>query len=84
MWLAGHEHDHMVQPIGYLDMLQAGELRMEERSNATILLGEFDEHTNVGNVTAHSWFPEGGQSIRYSGMMERRKNSILFRGMRFG
>lgn len=59
LWLAGHEHDHMVQPIGYLDMLQAGELRMEERSNATILLGEFDEHTNVGNVTAHSWFPEG-------------------------
>ena len=59
LWLAGHEHDHMVQPIGYLDMLQAGELRMEENTNATVLIGEFDEQTNTGNVTAYSWFPEG-------------------------
>lgn len=59
LWLAGHEHDHMVQPIGYLDMLQAGELRMEENTNATVLIGEFNKQTNTGNVTAHSWFPEG-------------------------
>lgn len=59
LWLAGHEHDHMVQQVGYFHMLQAGELRMEERANATVLLGEFDDNTNEGNVTAHSWFPEG-------------------------
>ena len=59
LWLAGHEHDHMVQKVGYFHMLQAGELRMEERTNATVLLGEFDDNTNAGNVTAHSWFPEG-------------------------
>lgn len=59
LWLAGHEHDHMVQPIGYLHMLQAGELRMEENTNATVLIGEYDKQTNTGNVTAHSWFPEG-------------------------
>lgn len=59
IWLAGHEHDHMVQPIGYFDSIQAGELRMEERTNATFLLGEFDERTNTGYVTAYTWFAEG-------------------------
>lgn len=59
LWLAGHEHDHMVQPIGYLDMLQAGELRMEENTHATVLIGEFDRQSNTGNITAHSWFTEG-------------------------
>ena len=59
LWLAGHEHDHMVHPVDYFDSLQAGELRTEERTNATVLVGEYDETTNTGNVTAYTWFPEG-------------------------
>ena len=59
LWLAGHEHDHMVHPLDYLNSFQAGELRMEERTNATILLGTFDEKINSGYVTAYTWFPEG-------------------------
>lgn len=59
LWLAGHEHDHMVHPVDYFDSLQAGELRMEERTNATVLIGEYDEATNTGHVVAYTWFPEG-------------------------
>ena len=59
LWLAGHEHDHMAHPVDYFDSLQAGELRMEERSNATVLVGEYDDKTNSGHVTAYTWFPEG-------------------------
>ena len=59
LWLGGHEHDHMVHPIDYLDSLQAGELRMEERSRATVLIGEVDENTHTGYVTAYTWFAEG-------------------------
>ena len=49
----------MVHPVDYFDSLQAGELRTEERTNATVLVGEYDETTNTGNVTAYTWFPEG-------------------------
>lgn len=59
LWLAGHEHDHMVHPVDYFHSLQAGELRMEERSNATVLVGEYDEQTYTGHVTAYTWFTEG-------------------------
>lgn len=59
LWLAGHEHDHMVHPMDYLNSLQTGELRMEEKTNATVLVGEYDEVTCVGYVTAYTWFAEG-------------------------
>ena len=59
LWLAGHEHDHMVYPMDYFVSLQAGELRMEERTNATVLVGEYDERTGAGHVTAYTWFVEG-------------------------
>lgn len=57
--LCGHQHDHNVHPIDYFDCLQAGELRMEENSNATVLVGQFDEETYEGYVEALTWFPEG-------------------------
>lgn len=59
LWLAGHEHDHMVHPMDYFDSLQAGELRMEEKTNATVLVGEYDKATCAGYVTAYTWFAEG-------------------------
>lgn len=59
LWLAGHEHDHMVHPVDYFDSVQAGELRMEERSNATVLIGEYDEQIYTGHVKAYTWFTEG-------------------------
>lgn len=59
LWLAGHEHDHMVHPLDYFESIQAGELRMEDRTSATVLLGEYEERTNTGRVIAYTWFPEG-------------------------
>ena len=32
---------------------------MEERSRATVLIGEVDENTHTGYVTAYTWFAEG-------------------------
>ena len=49
----------MVYPMDYFVSLQAGELRMEERTNATVLVGEYDERTGAGHVTAYTWFVEG-------------------------
>lgn len=59
LWLAGHEHDHMIQPIKYIDSVQAGELRKEKGANATILIGEYDEEFFCGRIKAYSWFTEG-------------------------
>lgn len=59
VWLSGHQHDHLVQPVGYLHSLQAGELRYESNTNATVLICEFDEVTLQCTVKAYTWFPEG-------------------------
>ena len=59
LWLAGHEHDQVLQRIRYLNQFQAGELRHEDKANATILVGEYNPQTCRGYVTAYSWFPEG-------------------------
>lgn len=59
LWLAGHEHDHVVQRIHYIDQLQAGELRFEDKTNATFLIGEYDPKYGRGHVRAYTWFPEG-------------------------
>ena len=59
LWLAGHEHDHVVQRVHYIDQMQAGELRMEDKANATFLIGEYDPNSGHGYVTAYTWYPEG-------------------------
>ncbi len=59
LWLSGHEHDHVVQRIHYIDQLQAGELRFEDKTNATFLIGEYDPKSGRGHVMAYTWFPEG-------------------------
>lgn len=79
LWLAGHEHDHMTQKVGYFDVLQAGELRMEEKANATVLLGEYDEHTSHGSVTAYTWFTEGWAKYPILCHDGRREDQYSFR-----
>lgn len=59
LWLAGHEHDHNLQPMKYLYSVQAGELQMEENTHATVLIGNYDESTRHGYISAYTWFPEG-------------------------
>lgn len=65
LWLAGHEHDHNLQRLKYLDSLQAGEeLFVENDANATILIGEYDPLTYDCRVYAYTWF-EDGPSIHH-------------------
>ena len=59
LWLAGHEHDHNLQKMKYLDSLQSGELHYETDANATILIGEYDSENYQCRVCAYTWFPEG-------------------------
>jgi len=59
LWLAGHEHDHNLQPVKYLYSVQAGELRYEDKAHATVLIGNFDTNTYHGYISAYTWFPEG-------------------------
>lgn len=59
LWLAGHEHEHNLQPVNYLHSLQSGELRLDEECNTSVLVGEFDTESCAGMVKAYAWFPEG-------------------------
>lgn len=59
LWLAGHEHEHNLQPLSYLHSIQCGELRFENECNTTVLIGEFDENKWKGKIKAYAWFNEG-------------------------
>ena len=59
LWIAGHEHDHNLQPVKYLYSVQAGELQMEDNTHATVLIGNYDPATMRGYISAYTWFPEG-------------------------
>lgn len=59
LWLAGHEHDHVLQPVHYLDSMQAGELRYENKANASFVVGEYNPKTGRGYAKVYAWFPEG-------------------------
>lgn len=65
LWLAGHEHDKILQPVQYIYSLQAGELRKEPVVMATFLVGVYDEETGKCDITAHSWFSEGWGQYPY-------------------
>ena len=78
LWLAGHEHDHSVQKIRYLYSLQAGEFRKEEKSNATILFGEYDETTYTVTVKAFTWFSEGWAKYPILDLDNGKKDEFTF------
>lgn len=59
LWLAGHEHDQLIQPVSYLDSVQTGELRYENNASASVLIGEYNEKTGRGSIYAYVWYPQG-------------------------
>ena len=65
LWLAGHEHEQVLQKVHYIYSLQAGELRKEPVVMASFLIGEYDEETGKCYITAHSWFREGWGKYPY-------------------
>lgn len=42
LWLAGHEHDHVLQKVQYISSLQAGALRKEQDVRSSVLLGQYN------------------------------------------
>lgn len=88
LWLAGHEHEHNLQPVGYLHSIQAGELRLEDSCNTSVLVGELDTDTGAGSIRAYAWFPEGwypypavwhgtGRDDIYPFVLQLQENGIL-------
>lgn len=66
LWLAGHEHDHVLQKVQYISSLQAGALRNEQGGvHSSVLLGQYDPTTCMCSVYAHTWFDEGWAKYPY-------------------
>lgn len=65
LWLAGHEHDKLLKKEQYLDVLQAGELRKEDKTSPSFLIGEYEPTTFDCKVTAYMWYPEGWEKYPY-------------------
>ena len=53
LWLAGHEHDQILQKVGYLDCIQSGKLCDGDKMAPTILIGEHKE--NGGFIEGYYW-----------------------------
>lgn len=78
LWLAGHEHDHVLQPIRYLDSLQAGELRYENNANASFVIGEYDQNLGRGHAKVFAWFPEGWAPYPFVDLTNRHVDRYEF------
>ena len=65
LWLAGHEHDKLLKKEQYLDVLQSGELRKEERIDPSFLIGEYEPSTFDCNVSAYTWYSEAWGKYPY-------------------
>lgn len=65
LWLAGHEHDHVLQKVQYISSLQAGALRKEQDVQSSVLLGQYNPTTCMCFVNAHTWFEEGWAKYPY-------------------
>ncbi len=64
LWIAGHEHDHLIRKQADLFYeLQCGNLVLENGAKACVILGEYDIDTAQGHVQVHAWFPQGGWAI---------------------
>ncbi len=61
LWLAGHEHNHLIRMRrDYFYEAQCGNLQLEKGAKACILLGELDLDTGSGLMKVHAWFPGEG------------------------
>lgn len=78
LWLAGHEHDHILQHIQYIESLQAGELRYEEKSKATFLVGEYNPSSYQCKVSAYTWFDEGWAKYPIINLESNKKDVYEF------
>ena len=79
LWLAGHEHDQVLQKEHYLFSLQAGELRKEKGIMPSFLIGEYDTDSFECKVSAYTWFPEGWTKYPYVDLDSTPKDVFCFK-----
>lgn len=64
IWMAGHEHNHLVRKqYDTFYEFQTGNLLLEEGAKTCFLVGEVDTLTRSGVVESHAWFPQGGWAM---------------------
>lgn len=79
LWLAGHEHDQVLQKVHYLHSLQAGELQYEKGNcAASFVVGEYDRATSRGMCFVYRWFDEGWAKYPYVDLDSDRKDRYEF------
>lgn len=59
LWLAGHEHDHNLQRIKYLNMMQAGVMRYGQGEISSFIIGQYDPDDFKAEAMVYMWFDEG-------------------------
>lgn len=74
LWLAGHEHDQVLQKVHYIDSLQAGELRKENQATASFLIGEYNPNTYQCKLFVYAWYSEGWEKYPFVNLDGRRKD----------
>lgn len=65
LWLAGHEHDKLLKKEQYLNVLQSGELRKEDKTYPSFLIGEYEPANYDCRISAYMWYPEGWGKYPY-------------------
>lgn len=64
IWLAGHEHNHLVRMQHDLFYeFQAGNLLLEEGARTCFLVGEIDTDSGQGVIESHAWFQQGDWAV---------------------
>ena len=79
LWLSGHEHDKLLKKEQYLDVVQSGELRKEDKTNPSFLIGEYEPSTYGCRVSAYMWYPEGWEQYPYVDLDNTPKNVYCFK-----
>lgn len=78
LWLAGHEHDHNLQRLTYLDMLQAGELRYEEGATSSFIIVAYNPDTFKASARTYNWFDEGWAQYPFIDLDAEKKDVFEF------
>lgn len=64
IWLAGHEHNHLVRrQYDLFYEFQAGNLLLEDGARTCFLVGEIDTDSGQGVIESHAWFMQGGWAV---------------------
>ena len=79
LWLAGHEHDKLLKKEQYLVVLQSGELREEDKTSPSFLIGEYEPTNCDCRVSAYVWYSEGWGKYPYVDLDNTSQDVFAFK-----